>query len=220
MKHAYVQKKKGIISRLLYVSGFILLLFCILLSFSLILHKQLTILIHPFVLAPKPASPSPSYLVDNAASLAAFNYPAPELSGATGWINSAPIEHISTLHGKVVLIHFWKRYCTYCSYWYPEINRLYTTYKNRGFTVIGVSSPQYPDEKTTAVIAQITKHYQIDYPVAVDDNLVIFNSYNIQYWPAYFLLDTAGHVRFFTYGAQKGNTIEQTIQMLLAQSHL
>ena len=72
---------------------------------------------------------------------------APNFVGIDNWLNSAPL-NITDLRGKVVLIDFWTYGCYNCVNTLPHVTRLYDTYKDKGFVVVGVHTPEFPFEKS------------------------------------------------------------------------
>ncbi|HET9862116.1 MAG TPA: peptide-methionine (S)-S-oxide reductase MsrA, partial [Steroidobacteraceae bacterium] len=77
----------------------------------------------------------------------------PELSGATGWLNSQPLTRAS-LRGKVVVIDFWAYSCINCLRALPYVNAWYRQYKDSGLVIIGVHSPEFEFEKDAGNVRQ------------------------------------------------------------------
>ena len=90
--------------------------------------------------------------------VAAASGRAPEFRGIAHWLNSGPLT-LSQLRGKVVLVDFWTYGCYNCVNTLPYVTKLQRKYGGQGFTVIGVHTPEFPYEKSTAnVEAAIRKH--------------------------------------------------------------
>jgi AhpC/TSA family len=81
--------------------------------------------------------------------------PAPAITGTTGWLNTpggAPIT-IASLRGKVVLVDFWAYSCINCQWAIPHVVSWYHAYKDAGFEVIGVHTPEYAFEHVPGNVA-------------------------------------------------------------------
>ena len=142
---------------------------------------------------------------------------APEIIGITKWLNPEKPVSISELKGKVVLIDFWTNQCINCIHTLPYITKWYDTYKDQGFVVIGVHTPELSYERTVGSIEQAIKTYNIHYPVAQDNNYTTWKAYDNQYWPAEYLIDKKGYIRRSYFGEGEYDQTEQAIQELLKE---
>jgi len=138
------------------------------------------------------------------------------LRHATEWINSPPLT-AEGLQGKVVLVQFWTYSCvnwirtlSYARAWAEK-------YRDKGLVVIGVHSPEFGFEKAPANVRWAVEHFRVDYPVAVDNEFAIWRGFGNQYWPALYLLDGQGRVRYRHFGEGDYDRSEQAIQELLAE---
>lgn len=145
------------------------------------------------------------------------NAPAIEFAGITKWINSDPLT-MSKLRGKVVLIDFWTYTCINCIRTLPHITSWYNKYKDQGFLVIGVHTPEFEFEKNTSNVSDAIKQYGIKYPVAQDNNYATWNAYSNQYWPAEYLVDSKGIVRRVHFGEGEYDKSEEAIKLLLKEA--
>lgn len=140
--------------------------------------------------------------------------PAPNLQGIAAWINSPPL-NITKLRGKVVLIDFWTYSCINCIREIPHLNAWYQAYGNNGLVIIGVSSPEFQFEKNYSNVLSAVQRFGIEYPVALDNNHSTWNAYGNNYWPAEYVIDANGDVRYVAIGEGDYNTTEQVIRELL-----
>lgn len=140
--------------------------------------------------------------------------PAPELAGVTNWINSAPLT-LQDLQGHVVLIDFWTYSCVNCIRTLPYLEQWYAKYKDAGFVIIGVHTPEFAFEHDPSNVEAAVKRLGILYPVAQDNNYATWNAYNNLYWPADYLIDASGHLRYVVLGEGDYTQTEQIIQQLL-----
>jgi len=139
------------------------------------------------------------------------------LARATEWLNSPPLT-AAGLRGKVVLIDF----CTYtCINWLrtlPYVRAWAAKYKDQGMVVIGVHTPEFPFEKDIDNVRRAAKDMKVDYPIAIDNDYVIWRGFNNEYWPALYLVDGQGHIRHHYFGEGEYEQSEATIQQLLAEA--
>jgi thiol-disulfide isomerase/thioredoxin len=138
------------------------------------------------------------------------------LSGATGWINSAPLT-AKELKGKVVLVDFWDYSCINCIRSIPYIRAWADKYKDSGLVVIGVHTPEFDIEKLTPNVQKAVNKFDITYPVAVDSNHAIWDAFHNEYWPAHYFIDAKGKVRFEHFGEGNYDQSEHWIQKLLQE---
>lgn len=141
----------------------------------------------------------------------------PSLSGAVEWLNSAPLSSES-LRGKVVLVDFWTYDCINCQHTLPYVNGWAKKYEKDGLVVIGVHTPEYGYEKILANVRQQVKQLGIGYPVAIDNNYAIWRAFGNQYWPAHYLIDAKGRIRYSHFGEGRYDTQEKVIQTLLEEA--
>lgn len=140
--------------------------------------------------------------------------PAPNFVGLTNWINSPPLS-LTKLQGKVVLVDFWTYSCINCIRSIPYVEAWYQAYKKDGFVVVGVNTPEFSFEHNPINVANAVKQFGITYPVALDNNYDTWNAYNNSSWPADYLIDKSGEIRYVSLGEGDYNKTELAIQTLL-----
>jgi len=140
----------------------------------------------------------------------------PSLEGATGWLNSSPLK-LEKLRGKVVLIDFWTYTCINWRRTLPYVRDWASKYKDQGLVVIGVHTPEFSFEKELGNISNANKEMDISYPVAVDSGYEIWNSFQNHYWPALYLIDANGKIRYQKFGEGDYKETELKIQQLLRE---
>jgi cytochrome c biogenesis protein CcdA/thiol-disulfide isomerase/thioredoxin len=141
----------------------------------------------------------------------------PPLTGAVSWLNSAPLMPES-LKGKVVLIDFWTYSCINCLRALPYITSWYERYKDYGLVVLGIHSPEFAFEKNESNVKRAVRDLGIKYPVALDNNYAIWQSFNNQYWPAHYFIDAKGHIRGHHFGEGDYDESEELIRQLLSEA--
>jgi cytochrome c biogenesis protein CcdA/thiol-disulfide isomerase/thioredoxin len=140
--------------------------------------------------------------------------PAPEFQGLTNWINGPPLT-MAQLKGKVVLVDFWTYSCINCIRSLPYVEKWYQTYQDKGFVVVGVNTPEFAFEHNPANVQAAVKKDGIVYPVALDNNYDTWNAYNNESWPADYLIDKDGNIRYVSLGEGDYDKTEKAIQTLL-----
>jgi len=143
--------------------------------------------------------------------------PMPSLSGAVEWLNS-PALTSESLRGKVVLVDFWTYDCINCQHTLPYVKDWAQRYEKDGLVVIGVHTPEYGFERIISNVRDQVKKLGITYPVAIDNNYAIWRNFDNQYWPAHYLIDAKGQVRFTHFGEGRYETQEKMIQQLLQEA--
>ena len=146
------------------------------------------------------------------------NTPAPDFSGGTKWLNTQKPLSIAALKGKVVLVDFWTYTCINCIRTLPFVTSWYDKYKDKGFVVIGVHTPEFQFEHDSSNVLNAIKMFNIHYPVVQDNNYAIWNNYNNQYWPAEYLIDAEGNIRREEFGEGEYAQTEMAIQILLKEA--
>ncbi len=143
--------------------------------------------------------------------------PMPSLSGAVEWLNS-PALTSESLRGKVVLVDFWTYDCINCQHTLPYVKDWAQKYEKDGLVVIGVHTPEYGFERIISNVRDEVKKLGITYPVAIDNNYAIWRNFDNQYWPAHYLIDAKGQLRFTHFGEGRYETQEKMIQQLLQEA--
>jgi cytochrome c biogenesis protein CcdA/thiol-disulfide isomerase/thioredoxin len=142
----------------------------------------------------------------------------PDLSGAIAWINSQPLTG-DQLKGHVVLVDFWTYSCINCLRSIPYVRAWAEKYKASGLIVIGVHTPEFAFEKDLDNVRKAVNELNIKYPVALDNDYKIWKAFNNSYWPADYMVDATGKIRFHHFGEGKYDETEQQIQQLLKENN-
>jgi len=142
---------------------------------------------------------------------------APELVGIEGWINTEPLT-LAGLKGKVVLVDFWTYTCINCIRTFPHTSEWYERYKDNDFVLLGVHSPEFEFEKKKENVKAEVEKYGIEYPVALDNEHKTWNAFANRYWPAHYLIDVEGNIRYRHFGEGRYAETEAAIQQLLLEA--
>ena len=139
--------------------------------------------------------------------------PLPSLDGATGWLGGTP-----DTAGKVVLVDFWTYSCINCIRAIPHVRALHERYAREGLVIVGVHSPEFAFERDRANVARAIREQGIAYPVALDNKLAIWRAFDNRYWPAQYLADANGRIRYHHFGEGGTEATEAAIRKLLTEN--
>jgi thiol-disulfide isomerase/thioredoxin len=141
----------------------------------------------------------------------------PDLDGAIGWLNSTPLSSKS-LRGQVVLVNFWTYTCINSLRPLPYVKSWASKYHDKGFVVVGVHTPEFSFEHEPINVDNAVRTLNVTFPVAIDSKTRIWQSFNNQAWPAQYLVDEKGRVRYHHFGEGDYDEIERVIQELLKEN--
>jgi thiol-disulfide isomerase/thioredoxin len=152
----------------------------------------------------------------SAGSLPVLGNP-PEFKGTAGWLNSEPLDW-TKLRGKVVLIDFWTFSCVNCLRTLPHIIAWHEAYADAGLAVIGIHTPEFEFERGLETVKAAAERLGVRYPVAVDDDYAVWNSYRNRCWPAHYFVDVDGRLRYRHFGEGAYGHSESVIRALLTEA--
>jgi cytochrome c biogenesis protein CcdA/thiol-disulfide isomerase/thioredoxin len=144
---------------------------------------------------------------------------APNFLRTQRWFNTrggGPLS-IRGLRGKVVLVDFWTYTCVNCIRTLPHVEAWYRRYGRDGLVVVGVHTPEFPFEKEAGNVAEAIRANGLTYPVVQDNDYGTWTAYRNQYWPAKYLIDAQGRIRYVHFGEGSYDTTERAIRSLLAE---
>ena len=141
---------------------------------------------------------------------------APEI-GQT-WVNSPPLT-MRSLRGRVVLVDFWDYTCVNCIRTLPYLIEWHRRYHPKGLTITGVHAPEFSFARTAEFVAAAIERFGIPYPVVLDNGYMIWQAFANKCWPAKYLIDKNGYLRFFHFGEGDYAAIEEAIQTLLREAN-
>ena len=176
--------------------------------------------------APAPPPPTP---VPEVGSLGAVSTDAPavtsarfgevgsvaqELQGISGWINTEPFT-LESLRGQVVLIDFWTYTCVNCIRTIPFLREWHEKYADEGLVIVGVHSPEFEFEEVRENVEAAMEKFEIGWRVAQDNDFRTWRAYNNRFWPAKYLIDKDGIIRYTHFGEGAYDETELEIRKLL-----
>jgi cytochrome c biogenesis protein CcdA/thiol-disulfide isomerase/thioredoxin len=145
---------------------------------------------------------------------------APEFTETEDWFNTPggrPLS-LAALRGRVVLVDFWTYTCINCIRTLPYLKAWDSAYRKDGLTIVGVESPEFAFERDAANVRDAIRQFGLRYPVVQDNELGTWNAYGNEYWPADYLIDAHGQVRYAAFGEGDYDKTETAIRALLAEA--
>ena len=141
----------------------------------------------------------------------------PDFNGAVGWLNS-PAVNVKALRGRVVLVNFWTYSCINSLRELPYIQAWAAKYRGAGLVVVGVHAPEFGFERVPQNVQTAVSDLRITFPVAIDSDHAIWSAFRNEYWPADYLIDAQGKIRYRHFGEGDYEASERAIQALLRES--
>lgn len=141
----------------------------------------------------------------------------PEFKGIVKWWNTPNNEPLTPeqLKGKVVLVDFWTYSCINCIRTQPVLRKWHEMYEKDGLVIVGVHTPEFAFEKDGKNVERAFKQADLRYPIALDSDYGTWEAYENRYWPAEFLFDRQGRMRYTHFGEGKYDVTENAIRTLL-----
>ena len=144
--------------------------------------------------------------------------PAPELTNTT-WLNVDSPLRIADLRGKVVIVEMWTFGCINCQNVMPSLKEWHAKYHDQGLVIIGNHFPEFDYEADLNNLKDAVARNEIEYAVTQDNNGDTGRAYKNHYWPALYLIDKQGHIRYVHIGEGRYKETEENIQALLAETY-
>lgn len=141
---------------------------------------------------------------------------APEF-GRT-WINSHELT-LAGLRGRVALLDFWDYTCVNCLRTLPYLIEWDKRYRDAGLTIVGVHAPEFYFARSVECVRAGVERFGIRYPVVLDNDFHIWRTFANQYWPAKYLIDAEGYLRYMSFGEGAYQETEEAIQTLLREKN-
>jgi len=141
----------------------------------------------------------------------------PAFEGATGWLNSEPLTP-EGLQGRVVAVQFWTYTCVNWLRTLPYVREWVAKYQDQGLSVIGVHTPEFGFERNVENVMAAAREMRVDYPIALDSNYAVWRAFANRFWPALYIADGKGQIRYHHFGEGEYAMSEMVIQQLLSEA--
>ena len=141
----------------------------------------------------------------------------PEIRGIASWINSEPIT-FEEQRGKVVLVDFWTYTCVNCIRTLPFLKAWHEKYADKGLVIVGVHTPEFDFEKDRDNVIEATEGFGLKWPIAQDNDFKTWRAFDNRYWPAKYLVDKDGYIRYTHFGEGAYEETELWIRGLLEEA--
>lgn len=172
---------------------------------------------------PPTATPVPPTAMPEPASTPApqaMEYPpAPDLRQTGGWVNSEPftLEEMQD-DGKVVLVDFWTYTCINCIRTLPYLREWHEKYADHGLVILGVHTPEFAFEHEYDNVVEAVGKFELEYPIVQDNEFGTWRAFNNRYWPAKYLIDHSGNIRYMHFGEGAYDETEMKIREILTEA--
>lgn len=92
---------------------------------------------------------------------------------------------------KVILLNFWSVFCRDCLSRIEALNKIHDLFQERDFELLGIAG----DQPTKKMLEKVRRYaVRMHYPVILDPDLEIFQSYGVEIIPFAVLIDRDGTV--------------------------
>lgn len=141
----------------------------------------------------------------------------PSFDGATGWLNSEPLTP-EGLRGRVVVVDFWTYTCINWLRTAPYVKAWEAKYRDQGLTMIGVHTPEFGFEHDVDNVVARSRTFGVEYPIAVDSDYGVWQAFANHFWPALYIADAEGRLRYHHFGEGEYAMSEMVVQHLLLEA--
>jgi peroxiredoxin len=116
----------------------------------------------------------------------------------------------STLRGKVVLIHFWADWCSYCLNELEGSKGLIQRYRAEGLEILAINLKQSPQE-----IAHWIGRLALNYPVLFDRDGRVATAFGLSGLPTSYLIDRQGRLQRRIIGEMQIDQLQTLVEQML-----
>ena len=122
---------------------------------------------------------------------------------------------LEDLRGEVVLIDFWTYTCVNCIRTLPYLRDWQEKYGDIGLNIVGVHTPEFEFEKLRENVEEAIAEFDIGWRVVQDNDFLTWRAFNNRFWPAKYLIDKDGIIRYTHFGEGAYVETEEQIRDLL-----
>lgn len=124
---------------------------------------------------------------------------------------------LSQYKGKTIFLNFWGTWCPPCRAEMPDIQKLYEEFDQEGedaLVILGVAAPNLGKEKSEDGIKTFLEENGYTYPVLMDTEVELFQTYGITSFPTTIMIDRDGNL----FGYATGQLNEETMRSIIQQT--
>jgi thiol-disulfide isomerase/thioredoxin len=143
---------------------------------------------------------------------------APELEGGV-WVQGGPVSIRALRDKAAVLVDFWDYTCVNCIRTLPYVAGWDRRYRNDGLVIVGVHAPEFSFAREGSHVKAALAQFELEYPIVLDNDYAIWRAYSNRFWPAKYLVDAKGRIRYYHFGEGGYQESELAIQTVLRELH-
>lgn len=125
-------------------------------------------------------------------------------------LNGTTVRIPEDFRGKVVILHFWTGGCSSCAEEMPAMEKLYKKYRTKGLVILAVNVGQ-----NMKIVKNLVKDADITYPVLLDPDKKMSESYDVIGVPRTYMVDRKGVIRYKILGSASSETLKKQLLSLL-----
>lgn len=118
----------------------------------------------------------------------------------------------------MILVDFWESTCVNCLRTLPYLKAWHERYAGRGLIIVGAHTPEFEFSADPEVVAAAVRDEGLPYPVLLDQDRATWLRFANHYWPAKYLIDARGYLRYEQFGEGAYGETEEWIQRLLREA--
>lgn len=140
-----------------------------------------------------------------------------ESAESADWLQGPPVT-MEFARGAVVLVDFWEATCIHCLRTLPYLVEWHARYRDRGLLIVGVHTPEFEATRGDRAARRVVEDFGISYPVLLDDDRDTWERFANHYWPAKYVADARGYLRWEHVGEGAYAETERFLQKLLREA--
>jgi hypothetical protein len=140
----------------------------------------------------------------------------PDLPPEATWIGKDPGKMAPLAAKGPVLVHFFDFSQLNSVRTLPYLIEWNRRYGPMGLRVIGVQAPRFPFGADPELVRAGLRRLGVEFPVVIDDQRILWNSYGCEGWPSLFLWGRGGRLKWFQFGEGEYRSTEEAIQAAVA----
>lgn len=99
---------------------------------------------------------------------------------------------LSDYRGKKVILNFWATWCPPCRAEIPDMDKFYSSYKDKDIVILGVNLTKAEQDQTS--VKSFIKEYRVTYPIPLDKESLVAEMYQVSAIPTSYIIDPQGTI--------------------------